>query len=165
MDFINHTFSWVKGEIFEATLIFFFSLIVFISGFMFWKLGSTPNAKALFIPLLVVGAIFTSSGVSMYFSNQKRLVEYEKSYQTDAQAFIQQEKERIEGFMYMYTMTKIIATAFFFVAILFFWFSKSHNFHAIAIALILFGLSALVIDYFSTERANIYYEQIEKELN
>ena len=63
MEFINYTLNWTKGEIFEATIIAVFGILTLILGIAFWKLGETLNAKALLIPLIVVGLIFTGSGI------------------------------------------------------------------------------------------------------
>ena len=164
MDFLEHAIAWCKGEIFEARLILIFGIVVVISAFLFYKLGSTPGAKAMLFPLLVVGTVFIASGASMSYSNPKRIVEFQKANTENPEAFVLSEKERVEGFQYMYTMTLIIASAFFVVAMVLFWFTNNHTLKAIGIALVLFGLSGLVIDYFSSERADIYYEQIMDEL-
>lgn len=165
MDFITYTNNWLKGEIFEGTIIAIFGTLVFLSSIVFWKFGSTPASKSLILPLIIVGAIFISSGVSMYFSNQKRLVEYQQSYQENKTEFIQQEKERVESFQYMYTLSKILATVGFLVTLIAFWLTKSSTFQGIAIGLAILGFASLVIDFFSEERASIYYDKIELVLN
>lgn len=164
MNFFNYTTSWIKGEIFEAVFIIIFGALTIVGGFLFWKLGSTPSAKALLFPLAVTGTILLTTGISMYVSNQKRLVEYEQNYTQDNTSFITSEKKRVEDFQYMYPLSKGIATVLFITAILFFWFSKSHTLHAWGIGLSLFGLASLVIDYFSKERADIYYKLIVEAL-
>lgn len=165
MDFVQHSINWSKGEIFEATFIGIFGLAVAIVGFLFWKLGVTPGAKAMLIPLVVVGLLFAASGASMYFSNHKRIPAYQKAYAEDPAAFVQAEKERVEGFQYMYTVTNILASVFFVTAMAFFWLSLNPHLRAAGIALVIFGLSGLMIDFFSKERADIYYERIQTELN
>lgn len=164
MEFIQHTNNWIKGEIFEAIIIGVFGLLVITTGILYWKFGHTLNTKALIIPLVIVGVVLMGMGISMYFSNQKRLLEYKSAFEQNKAEFVQNEKERVESFQYMYTTTKVLATIFFVFAILVFWFSKSPNLHGIAIGLALFGLSGLVIDYFSQERADHYYEKINTEI-
>ena len=100
----------------------------------------------------------------MYVSNQKRLSEYEQSYKQENLAFIKAEKQRVESFQYMYVISKVVATVFFAATLLLFWFTKSPNFHAWGIALTFFALSGLVIDYFSQERADMYYKVILEAL-
>ena len=165
MDFIHYTLQWTKGEILEAAIFGTFGLITIIVSFLFWKFGETPNAKALLIPLIVVGIFFAGAGVSGVISNQKRMSKFEKAYSQNPSVFIQNEKERVEGLQYLYTMTLIIATISFVLATGFFWFSGNHILKAIGIALILLGLTGLVIDYFSKERADIYYEKILEHNN
>lgn len=161
MDFFQHTTNWIKGEIFEGTLIAIFGILVTLSGILFWKFGSTATTKSLFIPLIVIGLLFISTGASMYYSNQKRLVTLKAQYAENKTLFIEQEKERVEGFQYMYTISKVVATIGFLITLIAFWFTKNYTFQGIALGLAIFGLTSIVIDYFSEERARIYYKQIE----
>ena len=162
MDFFTHTTAWIKGEILEALLITAFGLVTIAGGFLFWKLGSVPAAKALLLPLIVTGLIYSAIGISMYISNQKRLTEYEQNYNQDSLSFIKAEKQRVENFQYMYVISKVVATVFFAVTLLLFWFTKNPGLHALGIGLTLFALTGLVVDYFSQERAEIYYQAILK---
>jgi hypothetical protein len=164
MDFINNTNNWVKGEIFEGTVIAVFGILTLVSAFLFWKFGETPHAKALTIPTVVLGVLLLSMGVSMYSSNQKRFKEYQNQYQENPSGFIKQEKERVEGFQYMYVISKVLATLAFAFAIFAFWFSRSAGFQSVALIFLILGVSLLVIDYFSEERASIYYAEIIKVL-
>jgi lipoprotein signal peptidase len=61
-------------------------------------------------------------------------------------------------------MTIIIASVSFIVALSFFYFSDNYRLRAVGIALILFGMTGLVIDYFSKERADNYYKTILLEI-
>jgi len=64
----------------------------------------------------------------------------------------------------MYTMTLIIALVCFVSAVLVFWFSNSPTLKAVAIAVAIFGISGLVIDHFSEERASNYSQKIEQAI-
>lgn len=165
MEFLEHAVAWCKGEIFEGRLILLFGIIVLVSAFLFSKVGETPSAKAMLYPLLVVGILFVGIGGIMSYSNPKRIVEFETAYAENPKAFIQSEKERVEGFQYMYTVTLVIATLSFTFAMFVFWFSNSPTLKAVAIAVAIFGISGLVIDYFSEERAAIYYEKIVETID
>ncbi|MFT3979269.1 MAG: hypothetical protein QM687_02280 [Ferruginibacter sp.] len=160
MELILHTTQWIKGELFEAKIILAFGLFTIVAGLLCWKIGTTPNAKALLVPLIVVGCIYTVMGGAMLFSNQKRSVELSLSYETNKAAFVQSEKKRVERFQYQYVVSKITATICFALTLLLFWFSKSPTWQGIGIGLSYFSLAALVVDYFSKERASIYYQEI-----
>ena len=69
---IEHTINWYKGEIFEAKFILAFGVATIAVASLFRYFGSTPNAKALFIPMLVVGLLFIAIGGSMAYLNQKK---------------------------------------------------------------------------------------------
>lgn len=164
MDFIQHTTNWVKGEIFEATIFGSFGLLTIICSLLLWKLGETLNSKAVIIPLAVVGVIFFATAISNIASNNKRLPQYTEAYKQDKTAFVKSEKKRVEDFQYLYKMTIIIASVCFAAAICFFLFTNNHVLKAIGLALIIFGLTGLIIDYFSKERADTYYKVITTEI-
>jgi hypothetical protein len=160
MEFIQHTTNWVKGEIFEAYIFGAFGLLLLLSSLMLWKFGDTPNSKALIIPLIVVGIFFFGTAISGINSNTKRLPDYKKAFIKNKTEFIQSEKERVEGFQYLYKMTIIIATVCFVLAVCAFVFTQKPTLRAIGIALAIFGITGLIIDYFSKERADTYYKII-----
>lgn len=162
MNLIDYTIDWHKGEAFEATLFGSFGVVVILLAILSWTLGKTPNTQALLIPLLVVGTIFISSGISGVISNQNTIKQLEQLEMTDSAAFVKAEKERVEGFQSLYLYTKIGAGIAFFLAVLLFFVTHNRHWQAIAIALVLLGLTGLVIDYFSKERADHYYQIILK---
>ena len=164
MNFLQHTLAWTRGEILEAALIGLGGFLAMAAGFAFWKLGTTPAAKAMLMPLLILGALLVATGVGSHINNRKRLVTFERAYAEDAAAFVRAEKERVEGFQWMYTMVLVIAPVCFALATAFFWWSKNPHLRAAGIALVLLGLSGLVIDTFSKERADTYYEHILRAL-
>ena len=164
MEFIQHTTNWVKGEIFEATIFGLFGLLTIVCSLLFWKFGETLNFKALIIPLAVVGVIFLVTAISNIASNNKRLPQYTEAFNKDKTEFVKSEKKRVEDFQYLYKMTIIIASVCFAIAIGFFLFTNNHVLKAIGIALIIFGLTGLIIDYFSKERADTYYKAITTEI-
>jgi hypothetical protein len=164
MEFIQHTTNWVKGETFEGTIIGSFGLLTVICSLLFWKFGETPNAKALIIPLAIVGIILLTITIGGTVSNSKRLLQYTEAFNKDKTEFVKSEKKRVEDFQYLYKMTIIIASVGFAIAICFFLFTNKPIFKSIGLALIMLGLSGLIIDYFSKERADTYYKAITTEM-
>jgi lipoprotein signal peptidase len=61
-------------------------------------------------------------------------------------------------------MTIIIASISFVLAICAFVLTHNATLRAIGIALVIFGITGLIIDYFSKERADNYYKQIVMEI-
>ncbi|MDR6195815.1 hypothetical protein [Siphonobacter sp. SORGH_AS_0500] len=160
MELIQHTTTWIKGELFEAKLIVAFGLFSAVMGLLFWKAGHTPNAQALLWPLLVSGIIYLGVGGGMMVSNPKRMVELPQSYRQDKKAFAVSEKKRVDAFQYGYKVSKIVATLFFIVTLLIFWTTKNSTWMGIGIGLSYFAIAGLVVDYFSQERADTYYKAI-----
>lgn len=165
MDFTHHTTNWIKGEIFEAIIFGSFGLLIVLCSLLLWKFGETLNSKGLIIPLAVVGVFFFGTAISGISNNNKRLSQFTEAYNTDKSAFIQSEKKRVEDFQYLYKMTIIVASVCFALAIFFFIFPSNHILKAVGIALMIFGLTGLIIDYFSKERADNYYKEITKLSN
>lgn len=109
MDFIQQSIAWAKGELFESTLVGLFGIVVIAAGLLFWKFGQTPASKAMLIPLVLVGLILSSSGVSGCIGNRKRIAEYESMRQDMPVECVQAEKERVEGFRSLFIFTLILA--------------------------------------------------------
>lgn len=164
MNILEHTTNWYKGEIFEATIIGVFGIFFIAISIVFWKLGKTSNAQAMLIPLLVVGLLLGFTGVYMSYSNSNKMKTLSETRIENPQEFAQAEKQRVEDFQSLYTYTKIGAALFFAIAIILFFVTDNRHWQAIAIALIITGASGLVIDYFSKERADVYYNELLKTL-
>jgi hypothetical protein len=164
MDFLQQTINWVKGEIFEAIIIGSFGLLTIICSLLLWKFGETPNAKAVIIPLAVVGILLLAITIGGITGNNKRLLQYTEAFKKDKIEFVKSEKKRVEDFQYLYKMTIIIASIGFVIAICFFLFTNNPTLKAIGLALIILGLAGLSIDFFSKERADTYYKAIMTEM-
>ena len=164
MNLLEHSIAWAKGEQFEGMCIAIGGVLsIFIAGLL-WKYGATINAKSLTIPTLVFGVLFTLMGSFMIYSNGQRKSEFEQAYETNSEKFTIAEKQRVEDFQFMYPTSLAISAVCFLITLIAFIWSKNPTFHAIGIVLSVFGLSLIIIDYFSKERASIYYEQILQQL-
>ena len=165
MNFIEHTIHWYKGEAFEALVSAGFGIVFILIGLALWKIGNSPAAQALIIPLMVIGLILGISGLNNTVVNRKAVQQLEHTKLESRLSFMQSEKERVEGFQYLYTFTKYLATGLFAVALFIFFFTEHIQWRAIAISMVILGGSGLVIDYFSKERADIYYQTILNEID
>lgn len=162
MNFYNYTSSWLKGELFESKMIIAFGVATIIASLLFFKIGTTPNARALFIPLLLTGIIYAAIGGNMLYSNTKRMQEMPIQFQQNNTTFANVERQRVEAFQYQYKISKAVATICLLATLFIFWYTKNSTWQGIAIGLSYFALAGLVVDYFSEERATIYYQEILK---
>lgn len=160
---VQNTIDWYNGEIFEGKFILGFGLSLILTSLLFYFLGNTPTAKALLIPMLVIGVFFSATGASMMYSNRKQVKEVAKKYEQNPTEFVDTEIKRVDRFQYLYPMSIAVSLACFLVAIALLYFTKIVHLQAIAIALIFFGAAFAVIDYFSKERSTIYYEQLKSQ--
>jgi len=164
MNFIGHTVAWCTGEMFEGKMIVLFGITVIIISIVFWKTGTTPFAKAIVVPLLVVGFLSAVVGTGMVINNNKRIVEYKTAYEINPTDFIQSEKERTDNFIKWYPYTQYIMSVIMIGAIACYIFLGGAWGRAIGLALILFSFSVLFIDHFSEERAETYHQHIIRAL-
>lgn len=158
---MQNTINWYNGEIFEGKFILGFGFFLILTALLFYFLGNTPSAKALLIPLLVIGIFFSLTGANMIRSNGKQKQEIAKKYEQNPKEFINAEIIRVDDFQYLYPMSIAISLACFLIAIALLYFTQNVHLKAVAISLILLGMAFAVIDYFSKERATIYYEQLK----
>ena len=161
MDFIDHTVNWCKGEIFEGKMVVLAGAILLITGFSFWKFGTTPNAKAIWIPLVISAILFMVGAGVMIMNNQKRIPEYQKTFSENPEAFIASEKARAENFISWYptTMYSIAGGLLVGIACYLFWAGPWGR--AVGITVVILCLAVMVIDHFSEERAHTYYDAIK----
>lgn len=164
MNFYQHTQNWFSGELFEGKIILISGIIITIVSLFIWKFGTTPNAKSLIIPLMVVGLLFSIGVGSMLINYPKRMAQAEKSYQKNEKEFILAEKKRVEDFQVLYKYSIGFTAVSFLLTILAFGFFENRVFQSICIGLMLISVSLIIIDHFSKERAGIYYIEIQKEL-
>lgn len=164
MNKIQNSINWYNGEIFEAKFILGFGLFFILTSLLFYFLGTSPTAKALLIPILVIGIFFSATGANMIYLNSKKVKGIEIKYHQNPKDFINLEIQRVEAFQFLYPMSITISLVCFLLAVFLIYFSKNINLQAIAISLILFGSTFTVIDYFSKERAAKYYQELKSSI-
>lgn len=157
---MQHTFNWYNGEIFEAKFILGFGFILIFIATLFHFLGNTPASKAIVIPFLTLGIIIVLMSIYGIHSNSTKMQTLQAQHDQNPIQFQQDEIKRVEDFQYLYPMSIGISLVSFLVALGLLYFVKNIHWQAIAITLIFFGASFAVIDYFSKERASIYYEKL-----
>lgn len=165
MNFYQYTHNWLRGELFEGTLILIAGIILVVIALLFWSFGSAPNAKSLIIPIFVVGMLFSLGIGSMMISNQKRVAQFEKAFHDNPKEFIKSEKQRVEDFQVLYKYSVGFAALSFLLTIIAFGFLENRIFQSICIALMIISVSLIIIDHFSKERSQIYYTEILKALD
>lgn len=158
LDFIQHTIAWCKGEVFEGRMILLFGLAMLAVGVALWLNGTTPHAKALVIPALVVSLLSIPTGFNLSRKNARNIEVYQQAYAQNPDQFVQQEKQRTDSFIqwYPYTRWGMGAVTVVGLALLL----SSPTGKAIGLGLILLAFAVLVIDYFSEERAGTYHQHI-----
>ncbi|MCA9735541.1 MAG: hypothetical protein H6696_07255 [Deferribacteres bacterium] len=164
MQFIKHTENWVKGESFEGGMLFIFGLFLLILAFYFWRLAHLPYFKALIVPFLVVGLLWSAAaGIGLY-QNTNRLEKFRAEYEKNPSEFIRSEKDRVEGFSKWYRPLLISWSLLIIAGLAIFHFGGGNHGRAIGAAVIMFALTLLMIDHTSENNAQMYQAEIIKAL-
>lgn len=163
MELIEHTTNWVKGEILESVIMGSVGALILIASILFWKFGNTPYARAMVVPLLVVGLIPFVMGIAGGYSNYQNISAYESQWKENPEAFVQAEKARVEGFADIFRVTYPMALILTIGGAILFFLIESPNWKAISLAMMLMGLMAYFIDHFARERGDMYYEYIVEQ--
>jgi len=164
MDFFAHTAAWLKGEQFEMAMSALAGGMVLVFAFVFCQFGTTSAARAMVLPLVILGAVLLSPGAFGLWSEPGKIDTMRLAYESDGLAFVQAEQERIEGFESIYAATAYSALALFIAAFALFWFTLNPHARAFAIALSFLGCACFMFDFFSKERADRYHREILSEL-
>jgi len=165
MELINHTINWCKGEIFEGKMSLLFGIVVLIVSLAYWKFGSTPYAKAMFLPLLVVAAFTLFTGYYLVSANNKRIQEYTQQFNENPTKFVEDEKVRTDAFIKWYPYTRYIISVIAIIGMALAQFTLSPIWRSIGLSLILLVLYVFFLDHFSEERALEYHQHILKQLS
>lgn len=164
MAFVEHSVAWARGELLDGVVMGAVGAALVVGGLLCWKLGDMQLTRALPVPLVLAGLVFLAGGVSAYVSNTARVEQFQADHRADPDAFVRAEKARVEGFASLYVGTQIAAPILFAIASILFWSTTAPLPRAVAIVLCLVGIGAFVIDGYSKERADIYYERITAEM-
>lgn len=164
MNFYEHTQNWFNGELFEGKIVLVSGIFICLTSVLIWKYGTTPNAKSLIIPLMIVGLLFSIGISSMMMSYPKRMNASKVAFKQDSTGFLLSEKKRVEDFQVLYKYSVGFAAVSFVLTIIAFGFMENRIFQSVCIALMLISVSLIIIDHFSKERAKMYYIEIQKQL-
>ncbi|MCT4580380.1 MAG: hypothetical protein N4A35_03100 [Flavobacteriales bacterium] len=166
MTILKTSIEWAKDEIFSSWVFILFGLLFLIASIGFWQLGKTEIAKAFIAPMLIAGSILLVAGVSFYFSNKSRLINFETAYQTNPVAFVNTEIEHTEKTMRAYE--KIAFKVFpiiIGIGALILVFIDSSTWRAIIMTILGLLMLILLIDSHAHARLKAYHKQLQQEQN
>jgi hypothetical protein len=164
MTFFQHTERWFKGEAFEGGMLIIFGSLLVLLGVYFWKFGSTPTARVLVIPFLVVGLFWGIAAGVGSIRNTSRLEAFRADHEKAPAEFAQSEKKRVDGFLEWYRPLLIGWSALILVGLGLFHFWGGNLGRAVGLAVILFAVAGLMVDHTSEHNARSYYAEIKRAL-
>lgn len=161
MEIVKAANDWAKAEIFSAQIFFSFGVLFVLVSAGFWQLGNSELSQTLIYPILVAGALLMAAGIGFYFSNNKRLANFEADYKANPVTFLDSEIARTEKTIKSYENVAFkVFPGIIVVALLLIIFVDSPFWRAINIAVIAFFAVTILLDSKAHSRTKAYHEQL-----
>jgi len=160
MSALDHALAWVQGERMEGAAAGVLAALLVVSAGMLWKFAVTPAARALIVPLLVVGVLIVANGIASEIRNVRRIDAFNEAHARDPVAFVEREIARVEGFMGWYLYTFAAGSELIVGGLATFLLAPAPTLKGIGLTMIVIGIAALFFDFFSKARANLYLEAL-----
>jgi hypothetical protein len=163
MEFIQSTIAYYQGEKSEAIILAVVGLVLGALSYFLVKLHPTALAKGLFYPIAFFALFALMAGSYNTYNNAKRLSEFPKLYTENAQQLIQNEWDRFEGkngVNRWWFPLNVTWTVFVLMGISLYFLKESFFVKGIALGVLFFGFSGLLIDGFAKQRAAKYTQHL-----
>jgi hypothetical protein len=160
MDILKLSTDWARSEVFSSKIVWLFSLIEMFAALGFRHWGITPMAKAFVWPLLVAGVFIALVGAGLFFANNPRIEQFEKSYRADADAFVQAEIRRTEKSQKELSLVFKILPLVIILASVVILAAPAGIWRAIAVTLIVNAALLMVVDSNTEARNTSYHWEI-----
>lgn len=164
MTVLEHALNWVKGEVFEASMLALWGTLLVVLALFFWKFGFSATTRALIAPVLAVGLFWGVAGGAALYVNSQRPAAYTAAYEQDARAFVASEDQRVERFIWVYPYLLAAWAVLILLGLAAFMLWGGNTGRAVGLGLILFGVSGLLVDHTSEHNAHAYRAELDKAL-
>ena len=156
MTALDYALNWIDGELVAGGALIAFGLLLLGCGAWLWRFGESTAARAMVLPLLVMGALIAALSAVGTLNNVRRIAEFREAYTVDPSAFVEQEVARVQGFMSWYVYTTVGASILIVAGLAAFLIAGAPMWQAIGLAMIVLGAAALHVDFFSKASATQY---------
>jgi hypothetical protein len=163
MDILKVSMDWARAEVFSAKVCLLLSLLLFLAAFGFWQLGKTEMAKAFVWPMLVASVLIVAVSAGLYFANKPRISQFERSYNTNAKAFVQTETERTANSQNQLALVFKVLPLIIVAAALLIVFVNKPLWRAIGITTIALMTILMFIDSNTNARNTAYHQRLLTE--
>ena len=165
---IDHSLTWLEGELHEMRWLLAGGTLLLVLGLAAKLLATTPYARAVALPLLVLGGIVLAMGAGFTASTLQRQRAWPAAHAADPAGFAAAERARVAEFTAWYPRTRLIVAGLAVLAMVLMIYAESSGADEVArprlwswaLALFLFCGFVFVVDHFSEERAAAYAEKL-----
>lgn len=161
MDILKIATDWAKAELVSTSFFIIIGIVFMMASFGFWQFGKSDLARAYIIPILVTGALLTTIGLGLFFTNKSRITQFETAYNKDAFEFVDSELSRAEATLKEYKTIVFTAIPFIIAACgLVIFFVDKPIWRASMISIIAMLIVILFIDGLAHARIDEYNKQL-----
>lgn len=159
MDLIKHTTEWVEGEILQGKTMIVLGILL-IAAFAFILKNDSALLKGMLAPSSLIMLIFLGYGTSQLLNKPKMLNKVTSASIENSEKAINEEIQRLEKDIKVFTTLKIVWAAITIIGIALFYTFSSDTYKGIALGLLFFGSAAFMTDSLLHHRALEYYNKI-----
>lgn len=156
--------TYFTSEAAEMYCILGGSLMLGLCSLTLWLKFSDQFSTALAITLAVVALLLATTGTSLLIRDSKNartlLDTLHNKDMVAQQSVLSVEKNRMQAVVDNYQNLRYLFAGFALLGALLIAFTHHHMSHAIAVGLLIFALSGLVIDRYSEVRARTYLQEL-----
>ena len=160
MTALDHALNWIDGELVSGGALIAFGLLLVGCGGLLWRYGESTAARAMVLPLVVMGGLITVLSAVGTLNNVRRIAEFREAYVVDPSVFVEEEIARVQGFMSWYVYTFVGASILIVAGLAAFLIAGAPMWKGIGLAMIVLGAAALHVDFFSKASATQYLENL-----
>lgn len=160
MELIEHTANWVKGEVTHGKIMTLMGLVLLICCILVWKNG-TVLLKGMLIPLSLLVLFTIGFGVGLMIARPKHLQELRTAYQANRQEVFKKEKTRAFKDQNAYFKFNVVWAILIIGGLIFYFVTGRLYYKGLALGILFFAISVMIVDNIMHERSKRYYEALE----
>ena len=163
MELSDSIVNYYRGEKAEAIILTFSGITVFIALLALLMQYPTDLTKGLMYPVLAFITVAIFAGSFNIYNNSKRLKDIPVQYHNDKAGFIVGEFARFEGkngVNKWWLPLNIVWTLCILFGLILYFFRDDFYLKGVALGIVFFGFSGLLIDGFAKERADRYTKDL-----
>ncbi|MFM1876038.1 MAG: hypothetical protein RL266_1775 [Bacteroidota bacterium] len=157
MNMIDHTATWVNGEVLQGKIMLGIGIPLLIGAVAIFR-SDNEILKGALIPLGFATVVLIGYGGFLTFGRPNQLTQLKAEHSENAVQAVDKQVKYLEGGDKTYSLLKKLYPIFIIISVSLTWFLTSHYYKGMAIGFAVLFVSALVIDTLLHHRLKIYLD-------